>query len=144
MTLKEKLAALGLSETDTKEINSLVDLVIEGKVKAKDEEINKLNGDIKSMGDELTPLKSEKRKSHISSLVGDITSKDKIADAIALSGITEEDDDETIKSKVSKTINERTYLQKDNGIPGEIIKTEKEKIPEKTKEYRFMENEEDN
>ncbi len=81
----------------------------------------------KKLIDELKPFKAEKRFNHISDIVKDLTdSNEKTKDAIALANISEDDDDETIKTKVSKVIEEREYLQKQKaGIPPEINKTKK-------------------
>lgn len=133
MKLQDKLKALELSEADIKEINSLIDTVIDGKVALKDDEIKTLTGKLDELNGELTPFKQEKRNKHINSLVKDLTSDDKLSDAIALAGLNEEDDDESIKSKVNKVIESRQYLQKDAGIPNESVKQKEIEKNEKPK-----------
>ncbi len=80
---------------------------------------------------ELKPFKSEARKKHIGSLVGELTSENLLGDAIALAGITEEDDDSIIKTKVSETIKSRPWLQKDAGTPIEVKKEVKKPVTKK-------------
>lgn len=85
---------------------------------------------------ELQPFKTEKRNNHIRTLAKDLTSEDKLKGAIAMSGITAEDDDATISTKLKKTIEENKFLQKDNGVAPELIKKkeqEKTKIDDKFK-----------
>ncbi len=69
--------------------------------------------DHKKVADELKPFQAEKRNTHIKTLISGLTSDDRLNDTIALSGITAEDDDATIKSKVQATIKDRPYLQPD-------------------------------
>lgn len=57
--------------------------------------------------EELKPYKASERKSKINSLVGNLTDEDKLADAIALAGLTDEDDDNAITTKVSEVIKAR-------------------------------------
>lgn len=141
MKLNEFLKSKGLTEEDIKTVNTdYVDALISAKVGSKDEEITKLTGELEATKGELTPFKQEKRTKHISSLVSDLTTEDKLADALALAGISDEDDDETIKAKVSKTIETRAYLQKDAGTPVEIVDKKLKETKEKSKEYKFVKN----
>lgn len=137
MKLQEILKSLELSEDNIKAINGAVDAVITSKVASKDEEIKTLNGSLETMKGELTPFKEAKRKSHLQTLVGDLTSEEKLNDAIALSGITDEDDDEAIKAKVSKTIEGRAYLQKDAGTPEELKETKNKPATSAVKEDKY-------
>ncbi len=94
--------------------------------------------DYEKVVEELTPFKQEKRKNYISGLVGDMTTEDKLADAIALANISDEDDEKSIKDKVSSVIKTRTWLQKDAGVPIELNKTKKiEKKEKKKRDHRF-------
>ncbi len=93
--------------------------------------------DVQRLKDELTPLKVEKRNSHITGLVKDLTDSDKINDAILLANISEDDTDEDITSKVSKVIEERNYLQKTVVDDKESIKKKPIPKPEPEKTYRF-------
>lgn len=81
----------------------------------------------KKLLDELAPLKAEKRNAFIRGLVKDFTDEDKITDAIELAKLTDEDTDETIKSKVKETIEKRPFLQKE-AVDDPAAKRSKEEV----------------
>lgn len=115
-TLQEKLIEFGLSEDQIKDVNTAVDALIETKISDKDKEIADRDGNITSLTEELNPHREKAQVDKINKIVSGITSEDKLPDAIALAGITEDDDDETIKSKVKKVVDERPHLQNNDDL----------------------------
>lgn len=68
--------------------------------------------DYEKIFNELKPYKAEKRSNHITSLVKDLTDDKKLDAAIRLAAISEEDDDNSIISKVSDVIKQNDFLAK--------------------------------
>lgn len=100
--------------------------------------VDAIKTELESVKGELTPLKQKARMKHISGLVSDLTDSNKVTAAIKLADITDEDDDEGIKSKVAKAIKENTFLAKTGitdpaGIKKETLKSE-ESVKEQTVE----------
>lgn len=70
------------------------------------------------ISEELKGYKKTDRKNHIATLVKDLTSQDKINDAISLSNIQDDMEDKVIIDTVKKTISERAYLKNNIDTPG--------------------------
>ncbi len=91
-------------------------------------------GAVKKLQDELAPFKQEARKTHLQSLVGDLTDESKLSDALALAGITEDDSDETVIKKVTDTITSRKWLQPDvvSDTTANVVKEQEVPVKETT------------
>lgn len=73
--------------------------------------------------EELKPFKEEKRNSHLKSLVPSNANIDEYDTLLALSKVSDEDDDDTIKSKFEATVKAKSYLQKSSAPAPEASRT---------------------
>ena len=143
--MQEILKSLNISDDNIKAINEAVDIVIESKLIVKENEIKTLQGNLEKTRGELTPFKEQERKNKIKSLIKGLTDDEKLDDVITLSGISEDDDEATIKEKATKTIEAKSYLAKtvidDSSAKENLTKksgTETETPKAKPKEYKFI------
>lgn len=92
--------------------------------------------DYEAIKGELTPLKAEKRQSHLKTLVPDNANIDEYETLLALANVSDEDDDNTIKNKFKGIVEKKTFLQKPKVAAPEAVKTNKkiEKQPEPSKD----------
>lgn len=130
MNLQELLTSFGLSEDQIKQINSAVDVVISSKLSDKDGEMTKLQGDLDKANGELKPFKDKERNAQISSIVGDLTDEEKLPAAIKLADIQEDDEEDVIKEKVAKVIEENPFLGKTKVTDPAAAKTVTKKVQE--------------
>lgn len=101
----------------------------------------KISKELETVKGELAPFKEKARQTHLKTIAKGLTDDDKLGDAIALTKITDEMDDESIKSAISETINSRTWLQKkDDAQMIENQKIAPEEKVEKVKENIKMKN----
>ncbi len=119
MNLQELLESFELSADQIAEINKSVDTVIESKlsgqadsIKALEDELTATKGDLKSANEELAPVRDAAKKEQLASLMPESADPDKHEDIVALAGLSDEDDEDTIKSKLQDTVDKRDYLQK--------------------------------
>lgn len=94
--------------------------------------------DYSKVVEELKPLRSEKRNSHVKSLVKGITSDNKLDKLIKYSDIKDDDDDETVINKANKLAKEDDYFKVNSGVPIEIKKEIKKEVKQPEKKYKFM------
>ncbi len=127
MTLQELLKELGLTDEQISQVNTAVDAVIDGKTSPLNEQLTKLQGDLEAANGELAPYKKQEQESKLSSLMPDNAHPDRHEDIVKLSGIEDNDDDETIKSKLSDTVSGRDYLQSKPTADPAVAKEEKVK-----------------
>ncbi len=120
MTLHETLQALveakKITAEDVNTINSQVTSIkasaIEKITADFEAKITGMESKNKELTDKLAPILEKEKGDKLSAIVSGLTDDDKLADAIALANLEEDDTDEVIKDKVSKVIESRSYLQK--------------------------------
>ncbi len=139
MNLQEILKSLELTDENIKAINAAVDVVIDSKVKTKDDELEKIKGDFDKLNGELKPFKAKARNEKIKSLLPKTANAEMFDDIIALAKLDDDDNDETITKKLTDTISKRDFLQVIEDVPEKrsVLQT-KTKTEEPKKEYRFV------
>ncbi len=135
MNLQEILIGLGLSAEDITKVNQAVDSVIESKlagqtdsIKALEDELTATKGDLESANKELAPVRDAAKKEQLTALMPDSADLDKLEDIVALAGLSDEDDEDAIKSKLQDTVDKRDYLQKAQTEDKSAGKTSTDKI----------------
>ncbi len=93
--------------------------------------------------EELKPFKTQARKEKIKTLLPDNANTEMFDDILSIASIDKEDNDDIIAEKLSKTIESRSWYQKEKEtiIPPEIkTKTKIKKKEEPKTKYRFLKN----